>query len=124
MYRLRFHTFFPAVALPLLAGCQDFVTCTLDAPPAIELLLTNSASDAYILGVQGTVTEGNYTDSLYSVGQGLYIAATQRGGTYAIHVEHPHYSPWDTTGVRVHKSVGNCPRVSTVHLDRSLDPLP
>ena len=124
MYRLDFPRFLPALVLPLLAGCQDFVICTLDAPPAIELLLTNSVSDAYILGAQGTVTEGTYSDSLYSVGEGLYIAATQRGGTYAIHVEHPNYSPWDTTGVRVHKSEGGCPRVTTVRLDRSLDPLP
>jgi hypothetical protein len=47
------------------------------------MTMTDALSDAFISGVKGVVSDGNYTDSLYFVSPGRYIAASQRGGTYA-----------------------------------------
>jgi hypothetical protein len=123
MHRLRYIALSVA-AVPLLAACDESFACLQDAPPAIALVLTDEVTNFPIDGAKGVVRDGNYTDSLYFVGQGLYIAASQRRGTYTVHAEHPEYVSFDTAGLRASKGFEKCSNVETVRIERTLKPLP
>ena len=110
-----------------LLRCQPSVSyiehdqpgCLGVAVPAIEITIVDPLTDsADARGVRGLVRDGTYTDSLRPArfrGDHVYAlrAATERPGTYSIHLVRPGYHDWTEQGVTVAR--GHC-HVETAHL--------
>ena len=73
----------------------------------------SAADGSLVLGALGEVRDGAFRDSLSALGDGNYVAAYDRGGTYAVRVESEGHLPWDTAGVWVSETGGACSTVQT-----------
>lgn len=108
---------------PLLVGAYgEDVTCPQSVFAAISVHALTAVGDIPVLNAGGGVRDGTFTDSLVELGQGYYDAAMGRPGTYAVHLEHADYAPWDTTAVVVHATGGPCPLIETEQLEARLVP--
>ena len=110
------------IALPLVFGCSEDVTCPEWSYPAVLVHLSSASSAAPIIGAVGQVQDQQYRDSLFDSGDGSYTAADNRPGLYTVHVEYQRYSPWDTAGVQVSQVGGACRTVETEILQVQLVP--
>jgi hypothetical protein len=97
----------------LIVACGEDATCLPGAFPAVSVHALSAADATAVLGARGEVRDGSFADSLVEVGQGYYHAAEDRPGTYAVHLEHPSYSAWDTSGVEVLSPGSGCPVLGT-----------
>ena len=102
---------------------------TASLEPAIVVEIRDARTGAAIAAdAQGTVTDGTYSDQLTPYEGGLEgpsslfsrRAALERPGTYAVHVTHAGYMPWNASGVAV--SRGEC-HVRTQRLHANLQPV-
>jgi hypothetical protein len=109
-------------SLLLGTGCDDGVTCPAWSFAAVSAHVTSAPDGSPLLGALGEVRDGEYRDSLFASGDGYYVAAYDRGGTYAVHIEREGYGTWDTTGVNVSESGGACSTVETEHVAARLVP--
>jgi hypothetical protein len=99
-----------AVLTPfLIVACDDPAICLPEEFAAVTVHALSAADSTPVLNARGEVHDGSFADSLVESGQGYYNAAEGRPGTYAVHLEHPSYAPWDTSGVVVLSSGGACP---------------
>ena len=114
-----------------LGGClENGGSCTLNVEPAIEVEVRDAGTEDYLaVTPAGVAREGTYQDSLLVWGLTVDVpprvtslaGASERAGTYSLHVEAVGYEPWDTAGIRV--SEGEC-HVRTVRLTAGLRSLP
>jgi hypothetical protein len=114
----------------LLAGCAEF-ECTLDLRRAIDLHVRPVlAPTPEFMAPFGTITEGDYVDSLRFFGlltrsdqsEVMTIrAGEERPGRYAVALRVPNFAPWDTAGVQVDD--GGC-HVETVTIEVRLTATP
>jgi hypothetical protein len=102
-----------ALAPFLIVACDDPAICLPEEFAAVTVHALSAADSTPVLNATGEVREGSFGDSLVEVGQGYYDAAEGRSGTYAVHLEHPSYTPWDTSGVVVLSSGEGCPVLGT-----------
>jgi hypothetical protein len=109
-------------SLLLGTGCDEGVTCPAWSFPAVSAHVTSATDGSPLLGALGEVRDGEYRDSLFSSGDGHYVAAYDRGGMYAVHIDREGYSAWDTTGVSVSETGGACSTVETVQVEARLAP--
>jgi hypothetical protein len=107
-----------------ITGCSEHVGCLQGSFPAISAHVTSAGSGASLTAALGEVREGSFGDSLFGFGDGTYVAAYDRGGTYDVHVVHAGYAAWDTTGVLVEETGGSCSLVQTEEIDVRLQALP
>src|SRR5919112_4099051 len=105
-----------AVSLMLLTGCQGEHTCPAWSFPAISARVTSASSGVPIPGALGQVIDGTYRDSLFDQLDGSYVAAYDRPGTYAVHIEREGFAPWDTSGIIVRSTGGQCATVETENI--------
>jgi hypothetical protein len=106
----------PCVALLTLAGCmENGGTCTLSVEPAVEVEVRDGATQEFLATTpRGIAQEGTYQDSLQVWTMTADVpprvatlaGASERAGTYSVHLEADGYQPWDTAGVRV--TEGDC----------------
>jgi hypothetical protein len=98
------------LAAPSLVACSEPTLCTDDIRPAVEVTIVDRGTQDYLTVLpRGVVREGTFEDSLevYSTTTEVparvvsMIAAPERIGIYAVHVEADGYQPWDTAGVIV-----------------------
>lgn len=123
MYRLAFITALTGTLL-LVGGCGQEPSCLQGIFAGINLRVTSAATGAALLDARGEVIDGAYRDSLLHIGDGIYEAAPNRRGTYAVHLEHAGFASWDTSGVTVLGSGPPCPLVTTEHAEVRLAPSP
>ncbi len=109
--------------LLLGTGCNEGVTCPAWSFPAVSAHVTSATDGSSLLGALGEVREGEYRDSLFANGDGHYVAAYDRGGMYAVHIEREGYAAWDTAGVSVSETGGACSTVETEHVNARLVPI-
>lgn len=107
----------------LLGGCSEGVSCLQGIYPAIGVRVTAVGEAPPVLGAQGEVIDGSYRDSLLESGGGHYYAG-ERPGTYAVHLERAGYSAWDTTGIFVFETGGDCSTLVTQQIHARLRPNP
>jgi hypothetical protein len=107
----------------LLASCDEAAVCPAASFAGVHVHALSAADATPILGALGEVRDGSYADSLVELGEGGYEAAYDRPGTYAVHLEHAGYEGWDTSGVVVHDSGGDCPLITTVQVGARLAPV-
>jgi hypothetical protein len=88
----------------------------------VSVHVTSAANGSLVLGALGEVRDGAYRDSLLASGDGNYVAAYDRGGTYAVHVEREGYMAWDTAGVSASETGGDCSTVQTQQVNARLVP--
>ena len=112
------------VVLAAVTACDGGVACLEGSYPAISARVTSAADGSPLVHAFGEVRDRIYRDSLVGYGDGQYFAAYDRGGTYALHVEHTGYTAWDTTGVLVRETGGPCSTVETQNIDVPLHPAP
>jgi hypothetical protein len=112
------------MVIALLSGCSDSISCLQGAYPAIAVRVTAAGEAPPVLGAKGEIIEGSFRDSLVETGQGMYQAGEERPGTYAVHLERTGYTSWDTTGVFVFESDGDCSNVVTQQIHARLTPIP
>jgi hypothetical protein len=110
------------LGLFLVGACGEGVTCPQGVFAAVSVHALTALNGTPILNAHGGVRDGGYADSLVELGQGYYDAAMGRPGTYAVHLEHADYAPWDTTGVVVRATSGPCPVIETEQLEARLVP--
>jgi hypothetical protein len=117
------------LSVPALAGCVE-PGCTLSIEPGVEVEVRDRLTEEYLATTpRGVAREGPYEDSLqiWSVTADVpprvfsLAGATERGGTYSVHLEAEGYESWDTAGVRV--SEGDC-GVRTERFTADLQPTP
>ncbi len=104
-------------------GCDEGVTCPAGSFPAVSAHVTSASDGSPLLGALGEVRDGEYRDSLFELGNGDYVAAYDRPGTYGVHIELQGYAAWDTAGVSVSGTGGVCSMVETEHVEAQLMPL-
>lgn len=107
-----------------LSSCSESFACLQGAYPAIAVHVTAVGEAAPVLGAQGEIIEGAFRDSLVENGQGHYQAGEERPGTYAVHLERAGYAPWDTSGVFVFETGGDCSNVVTQQIHARLNRTP
>jgi hypothetical protein len=110
--------------IALLSGCSDSFACLQGAYPAIAVHVTAAGEAAPVSGARGEIIDESYRDSLVETGQGRYRAGEERPGTYAVHLERAGYSAWDTTGVFVFETGGDCSNVVTQEIHARLQRIP
>lgn len=103
-----------------LAGCsKDPVICTMEARPALAVVVVDSITGAGLAGTALVLArEGGVTDTLAgsdSVVSGVF----ERAGTYRVEVSSPGYRPWSREGVL---ATGDECHVQTVRLRALLVP--
>ena len=108
--------------LLLTMGCNEGVTCPAWSFPAVSAHVVSATDGSSLLGAMGEVREGEYRDSLFANGDGYYVAAYDRGGTYSVHIKREGYAAWDTAGVSVSETGGACSTVETEHVNARLVP--
>jgi hypothetical protein len=111
-------------SLLLGSACSEGATCPAWSFPAVSARVRSDADGAPLLGALGEVREGTYRDGLQSFGDGQYVAAYDRGGTYAVHIEAPGFISWDTVGINVEETGGACSTVTTEDISARLSPAP
>jgi hypothetical protein len=111
-----------ALAVLLLAGCGEDVTCLQGIFAAVSVHALSAEDATPLLGGRGVVSDGMYRDSLLEVGQGYYEGAPGRAGIYAVHLELAGYAAWDTAGVLVQSTPGPCAMVETERFEARLLP--
>jgi hypothetical protein len=97
----------------LIVACDDPAICLPEAFAAVTVHALSAADSTPVLNARGEVRDGSFADSLVDAGQGYYDSSEDRPGTYAVHLEHPSYTPWDTSGVVVLSSGSGCPVLGT-----------
>jgi hypothetical protein len=106
----------PCLAALTLASCTEYGgTCTLSVEPGVEVEVRDRATQEPLATTpRGIAREGAYQDSLQVWGMTADVpqrvtrlaGASERAGTYSVHLEAEGYAPWDTSGVRV--TEGDC----------------
>jgi hypothetical protein len=103
-----------AALTPLLVvACDDPTICLPEEFAAVIVHALSAADSTPVLNARGEVRDGSFADSLVETGQGYYDAAEGRPGTYAVHLEHPSYTTWDTSGIVVLSYGSACPVLGT-----------
>ncbi len=116
-------------------GCSSFLDrgpllCTDNMAPGIIVEIRDGTDGHAIADLaSGTVTDGAFSDSLARAeGTSPLLAdlfsrqaASERAGTYRVHVDRPDYRSWDTAGVVV---TADACHVRTVRLRANLTPMP
>jgi hypothetical protein len=98
----------------LIVACDDPAICLPEEFAAVTVhALSATADSTPVIDARGDVRDGSFADSLVEAGQGYYDAAEGRAGTYAVHLEHPSYTAWDTSGVVVLSHGEGCPVLGT-----------
>ena len=97
----------------LIVACADDAICLPEGFAAVSVHALSAADSTPVLNARGEVHDGSFADSLVEAGQGYYEAAEGRPGTYAVHLEHPSYTAWDTNGVEVLSAGSGCPVLGT-----------
>ena len=97
----------------LIVACDDDAMCLPEEFAAMSVHALSAADSTPVLNARGVVRDGSFADSLVEAGQGYYDAAEGRPGTYAVHLEHPGYAAWDTSGVVVLSPGSGCPVLGT-----------
>jgi hypothetical protein len=118
-----------AAALLLGSACSDVlgIGCGDVAEPGIWLSVTPARADKpFTAPPEVTVTSGSYSEravvaSVAPQGGYFFAAASDRPGTYAVHVSAPGFRDWTRTNVEV-RSSSSCRRVNTVELAATLEP--
>jgi hypothetical protein len=114
----------------MLGACSEPVLCTDDIRPAVEVTIVDRVTQDYLAVLpRGVVREGTFEDSLeiHSTTAEVparvvsMIAAPERIGIYAVHIEADGYQPWDTAAVTVGRD--EC-HVRTATFTASLDRVP
>ena len=97
----------------LMAACNDPTICLPEEFAAVTVHALSAEDSTPVLNARGDVRGGSFADSLVEVGQGYHDAAEGRPETYRVHLEHPSYAPWDTSGIVVLSSGEGCPVLGT-----------
>jgi hypothetical protein len=90
-----------------IIGCSEPEGCTLELRYAIEVQVRDATTQGLLASYPyGVVRDGDYQDSLRVAGNpapvpSALVAASERPGVYAVHIEAAGYAPWDTAGVGV-----------------------
>ena len=126
MYGSRLHASWPAVGLivALFAGCSDDSTgpivCTEEFVYGISIAVRDGATgEAAAVGAEGTITEGDYVETLGVFGDDTLFGAGERAGTYDVRITKDGYEDW--TAARVTVTADEC-HVRTVFLQANLVP--
>jgi hypothetical protein len=108
----------------LLSVCSSLscgagpVLCSPSSQLAIAVRPEEAGTGVSIAGLTtGTVQAGTYADSLWH-GPNFYVGPDSlvggyHAGTYVVHIEATGYQPYDTSGVRVRLTGGECPVLAT-----------
>jgi hypothetical protein len=121
------HLRFAALCDSLLAlgACSSEPNCLQGSEYAVAIDVVAGESGSSLDNVKGEVRAGTYRDSLQATEiPGLYYAAENRDGVYAVHVERAGYASWDTTGVEAPRVAGDCGGVVGQHFTVTLTPSP
>jgi hypothetical protein len=128
--RLRFIYLIMLAALGTIACDSDgAVNCAPSNALAVALRPVDASSLAPLASVAtGMAGFGEYADTLER-GPSIHAGADSlaggfRTGTYSVHVEAPGYAAFDTSGVVVALTVGDCPELSTQRFTARLTLLP
>jgi len=112
----------------VLAACGDPGACTTSIEPGITVRALEAGTGRNVTdGAQGTVSDGEYVDSLRPAEldgshQVLRLrAADERPGTYGLFLERTGYQSVSLSSVQVR--AGDC-HVDTVALDLTMVPIP
>lgn len=113
------------LAAGLLAGCGDGTTgpivCTDEFVFGISIEVRDGSTGLpAALGADGTLTDGDYVESLQVLGDDTMVGAGERAGTYDVRITKAGYEPW--TAARVTVTADEC-HVRTVFLEANLLPL-
>lgn len=111
------------LGLLVVGACGEDVTCPQGVFAAVSVHALSALDGAPVLNARGGVQDGTFADTLAELGQGYYDAAMGRPGTYAVLLEHADHAPWDTTGVMVRATSGECPMIETEQLEARLAPI-
>jgi len=98
----RFVCFSLALGSLGLASCSDGdVVCTLEARPAIAVVVLDSITGAGLAAnAKAVAREGAFADTLRGI-DSLVSGVHERAGTYRVEVSIPGYRDWIREGVRV-----------------------
>ena len=107
----------PRIALSLiwasqaLAGCskkqvaEDQVMCTMEARPALAVVVLDSATGAGLAQAAVAVArEGDFADTLRGT-DSIVSGAHERAGTYRVELSAPGYVDWSRDGIKVDRDV-------------------
>jgi len=108
----------------LLAGCGSGYACITDDPPAFVFHVRSAQTGDRLGGVTGTVTSsGEARALLCGVSDGVENCEGWAFGTVAsMHVERVGFRAWDSTGLRLEHSGGDCPRPILKTIEIALQP--
>lgn len=114
------------LAVLVLAGCGDSPTdpilCTEEFRFGLSIQVLNGRTGAgEAVGAEGTITEGDYVETLQVFGDDAMFGAGERAGTYDIRITKPGFIDW--TALQVTVTADEC-HVQTVILQANLVPLP
>jgi len=95
------------LASQALAGCskkpvvEEQVMCTMEARPALAVVVLDSATGAGLAQVAMAVArEGVFADTLRGT-DSIVSGAHERAGTYRVELSAPGYADWSRDGVKV-----------------------
>jgi len=97
------------LASQALAGCskkpvvEDQVMCTMEARPALAVVVLDSASGAGLAQIAvGVAREGIFADTLRGT-DSIVSGAHERAGTYRVELSAPGYLDWSRDAVKVER---------------------
>lgn len=104
------------------AGCRSGgAACTLLYAYGVSATVTDVATGAPITKATLTLTDGSYQETMQSFGDGEYVGAGERAGTYTLTATAPGYQGRVITDIVV--TADQC-HVIGVHVDVQLQPAP
>ena len=108
----------------LVAGCGSGYACITDDPPAFVFHVRSAQTGERLAGVTGTVTSrGEARPLICGVSDGVENCEGWAFGTVAsMHVERVGFRAWDSTGLRLEHSGGDCPRPILKTIEIALQP--
>jgi len=96
------------LASQALAGCskqppEEQVMCTMEARPALAVVVLDSATGAGLAQVAVAVArEGVFADTLHGT-DSIVSGVHERAGTYRVELSAPGYLDWSRDGVKVER---------------------
>ena len=110
----------------VLVGCSDDATgpilCTEEFVFGVSIEVRDGATGGgAAVGAEGTITEGDFVETLQVFGDDTMLGAGERAGTYGVLITKSGYVDWAASRVTV--TADEC-HVRTVHLQANLIPIP
>ena len=114
-----------APMLVLAAGCRSDAVCLQDDPPALVFYTRSAATGIRLDSVSGTVTsrgEINPFECGHAEGGPEVCEGWASGPAAIIHLARAGFTSWDTVGVAIDRTSGDCPRPILKALNVNLQP--